>query len=47
MQESRRSAVGRSLPSSIFDKFEQIYNEEDMQLKQNDKARKYLLAQIM
>jgi hypothetical protein len=47
MQESRRSEVGRSLPYSIFDKFEHIYNEEDIQLKQNDKARKILLAQIM
>ena len=28
MDEARRSAVGRSLPTSIFEKFEGIYNEE-------------------
>jgi hypothetical protein len=47
MQESRSSAINRSLPNSIFEKFEHIYNEEDHQLKQNDKVRKIMLAQIM
>jgi hypothetical protein len=47
MLESRRSQVGRSLPTSIFDKFEGIYNEEEQQLRQNDLLRKRLLASIM
>ena len=39
--------MGKSLPTSIFDKFENIYNEEDQQMKHNDKMRQRLLAKVM